>query len=257
MADLEYEPGFRVGGFLALSEDSIVEVTYSWFQSDTSNSVTTNPPNVIAPLTMFPGTFNAGFTAQEAAANYSIDFQLIDADYMVMGVCCPDFWVGYILGARYAELSQTFSANYPFAPPDGTTTVTSAVDFTGVGIRFGLIGERTLIPNTGFRAYGSGVLSALVGEFDARYLQVNQFNGTEANTGISEDRIVPTVDLELGVAWLGPNGNLRLSAGYMVSAWFNTVTMPKWIDSVQNSSQAPGSDVLTFDGLTARAQLAF
>ena len=257
VADLDYEPGFRAGVFFTLTEDSLIEVTYTRFESSASNTVTSTAPIVINPLVLFPGTFNAGFTAEQASANYEIDFQLIDADYMVMGHSCPHFWFGYLLGARYAELTQTFSATFPFAPPDGTTSVNTNVDFTGAGVRIGLIGERMLIPGTGFRVYGSGILSALVGEFDATYTQTNQFNGVEVSTSISEDRIVPIADLELGFAWLGPEGHLRLSAGYMVSAWFNSVTTPAWIDAVQNSSFSPSEEVLTFDGLTARAQLAF
>ncbi len=257
VADLGYEPGFRAGGFFTLTEDSLIELTYSWYESQTSNSVASTAPLVINPLTLFPGTFNAGFTAEQAVANYAIDFQFIDADYMVMGYCCPHFWFGYLLGARYADLTQTFSATYPFAPPDGTTSVNTNIDFTGAGIRLGLIGERALLPDIGFRAYGSGILNVLVGQFDASYTQANQFNGVEASTAISEDRIVPVVDLELGLAWLSPGGHLRLSAGYMISAWFNSVTMPVWIDAVQDRSFSPSDEVLTFDGLTARAQLAF
>ena len=257
VANIGYTPAFRGGAFFTIGDDALIELTYTRFESDATSSITSTAPIVINPLTLFPGTFNAGFTAEAASASYAIDYQLIDADYMVMGECCPDYWFGYLAGARYAELGQTFSATYPFAAPDGTTQLNTDINFSGAGLRLGLLGERTLFPNMGLRVYGSGVANLLVGKFDATYTQTNQFNGVEANTSISEDRIVPVLDLELGVAWLGPNGHFRISAGYLVSAWFNTVTTPSWIEGVQNRSFSPGDDVLTFDGLTARAQLAF
>ena len=257
IATIGYTPAFRAGGFFTIGEDALVELTYSHFDSNSTTTISATAPNVINPLTLFPGTFNAGFTAESATAEYGINFQFIDADYMVMACNCDQFWLGYLLGARYAELGQEFTATYPFAAPDGTTTLDTNIDFTGVGMRFGVLGERVLFQNTGFRFYGSGIANLLVGTFDATYTQTNQFNGVEAAVSISETRIVPVVDLELGLAWLGPKGHFRLSAGYMVSAWFNAVTTPEWIASVQNRTFSPGSDVLTFDGLTARAQLAF
>jgi hypothetical protein len=256
-ASIGYTPAFRAGGFFTIGDDALVELTYTHFDSQSTTNISTTAPNVINPLTLFPGTFNAGFTAEAATAEYGINFQLIDADYMVMACNCDQFWLGYLVGARYAELGQEFTATYPFAPPDGTTTLNTNIDFTGAGMRFGILGERVLFQNSGLRFYGTGVANLLVGKFDASYTQTNQFNGLEAAASISETRIVPVVDLELGIAWLGPKGHFRLSAGYMVSAWFNAVTTPEWIASVQNRTFSPGSDVLTFDGLTARAQLAF
>jgi hypothetical protein len=70
----------------------------------------------------------------------------------------------------------------------------------------------------------------------ASYTQVNQFNGVEADTSLNVDRIVPVLDLEAGLAWLGPGGHLRLSAGYLVGAWFNTLTTPDWVQAVQASN---------------------
>jgi hypothetical protein len=257
IADIGYTPAFRAGGFFTMGEDALVELTYSRFDASSTTNISTAAPNVINPLVLFPGTFNAGFTAEAASADYGINFQFIDADYMVMACNCEQYWLGYLLGARYAELGQNFTATFPFAPPDGTTTLNTDIDFTGVGMRVGITGERLLFPRGGLRLYGNAIANFLVGKFDASYTQRNQFNGLEASATLSEDRIVPVLDLELGIAWLGPKGHFRVSAGYMVSAWFNAVTTPDWIESVQNGSYSPGSSTLTFDGLTARAQLAF
>jgi hypothetical protein len=212
---------------------------------------------VLNPLVLFPGTFNSGFTAQQATANYNTNLQMIDIDYQVVAECCSMYWWGYSGGARYARLEQDFSATYPFAPPDGTTSLTTTSTFQGVGPRAGLEGERMVFPSIGLRAYGKTSASFLVGKFRPTYQQVNQFGGTEVDTGIKVDRIVPILDFELGLAWLSPREHVRISGGYLISAWFNTITTPGWIGAVQNGSFQPGSDTLTFDGLTARAEVRF
>lgn len=257
IADPGFNPGFRAGLYFGLGQDSRVIGTYTWYQSNTDTSLSVGPPGVINPLVMFPGTFNAGFTAQQASSTYTVNFQFIDIDYQVLADACPTYWWGYSLGARYARLEQDFSATYPFNPPDGTTTVDTVANFTGVGPKAGLEGERLLFPSCGLRAYGKGSASFAVGHFAASYEQNNQFNGTEAITNIRQDRIVPILDFELGLAWVSPGEHVRISGGYMVAAWFNSINTTGWIESVQNGSYQPAADTITFDGLTARGEVRF
>jgi len=257
VADPDYDPGFRAGAFFTMGPDARVSGTYTWFKSSTSDSASTDGANVLLPLVLFPGTFNAGSTAQSASTDYDVDFQLIDIDYEVIADRRDLFWIGYSLGARYGQLRQDFSATFPFEPPDGTTTLNTSAGFDGVGPRFGIHGERCLFAGSGLRAYGKGSAAFLVGEFRTTYLQQNEFGGTEANTSLSNDRIVPLLDLELGLAWLSRGQRFRLSGGYMVSAWFNSITSSAWISSVQNQTFDPGSETITFDGLVARAEVRF
>jgi hypothetical protein len=70
-----------------------------------------------------------------------------------------------------------------------------------------------------------------------------------------DDRIVPMLDYELGVAWTNPQGNLRLSAGYMMSHWFNIVSTPVFVEAVQSDSYVNVNDTISFDGLVGRAEL--
>jgi hypothetical protein len=257
VADPGFSPGFRAGAFFALGPESRVIGTYTWFRSSTDTTVETAAPNVLNPLVLFPGTFNAGFASQQATANYDINLQMIDIDYQTVAECCNMYWWGYSGGARYARLVQDFSATFPFAPPDGPTSLTTTSTFQGVGPRAGLEGERMIFPSIGLRAYGKTSASFLVGKFNSTYQQVNQFGGTEVNTSLKQDRIVPILDFELGLAWLSPRERVRISGGYLVSAWFNMITTPGWISAVQNGSFQPGSDTLTFDGLTARGEVRF
>jgi hypothetical protein len=253
----DYSPGFRVGGFFTMGPDARLSGTYTWFNSSSSNSVSTDGTNVLNPLVLFPGTFNAGSTAQTASASYDVDYQLIDIDYEVIAERCDHYWFGGSVGARYAQLEQTFNVTFPFDPPDGTTTLNTSANFHGVGPRAGLNGERCLFAGSGLRAYGKTSASFLVGHYSTSYQQTNEFAGTQANTSLAQDRIVPLLDLELGLAWLSQGQRIRLSGGYLISAWFNSVTNPGWIASVQNGTYNPSSETVTFDGLTARAEVRF
>ena len=178
----DFELAFRVGVTWALGIDSHFGAAYSWYEADETATAEAAGANVINPLAMFPGTFNAGFTAQEATANQAIEFQLADLDYHAIAHKCERYWYGYFAGVRYATLDQQFDVTYPFALPDGTTTVTTNVDFNGIGLRLGLEGERQFTPNYKLVVYGIGTVNLLAGEFDASYVQVNQFGGTEVST---------------------------------------------------------------------------
>lgn len=255
--DPGYSPGFRVGGFLAAGDCARLVGTYTWYDSTNDAAVAINAPNVINPLVLFPGTFNAGFTAQRASANYDINFQMIDLDYLFVAECANRYWYGYSAGARYAQLNQEFNATFNFAPPDGTTTLNTQVDFTGIGPKIATTGEWMFHEGGGFRLYGNAAASFLAGQFKNTYVQSNQFGGTEVNTSFTSNRIVPILDLELGLAWVSAQERVRLSAGYMVSAWFNSITSRGWIDAVQARTYNPGSETITFDGATARAEIRF
>ena len=110
---------------------------------------------------------------------------------------------------------------------------------------------------TGFFVYGSGVSNLMVGEFTADYLQNSSINDVEAQTSWQAGRIVPTLDLELGLGWVGPRRRLKFSGGYLVSTWFNVVKTEDWINAVQTSNYDDLSGIMTFDGLVARATWEF
>ena len=67
------------------------------------------------------------------------------------------------------------------------------------------------------------------------------------------------LDLEAGLGWQSFTGNLRLSMGYLVSGWYNTVQVNDFINSVQTNSFADPADnmqgLFTYDGLTAKVEV--
>jgi hypothetical protein len=101
----------------------------------------------------------------------------------------------------------------------------------------------------------------LAGHFSGSYSQHNIFAGNQASTQISEDRLVPQLEFELGVGWVSPKGRVRVSAGYYVGTWFNTITIPGLIQGVQNNNFTTNSnnfrDTLTFDGLVGHVEFRY
>lgn len=257
--DFDYEAGYRVGFNVAVDCCSSFTGTYTSLESSTETFVGIDAPFVIQPLVMFPGTFNAGFTAQQALANYSVDLRMGDLDFRSVWFSSCRHHVNWIAGARYARLDQSFQAVFPFAQPDGTTTVDTNIDFEGGGIRLGLEGERAVSAGRALRVYGKAVASVLAGDFRASYRQTNQFNGVEAFTDWRDSRIVPILESEVGVSWNSCTDRVRLSAGYYFAAWSNVVTTPEYINAVQGGNYVDvgqdAEDNVAFEGLVARLEI--
>lgn len=260
VVDFEYEPAFRVGFNLRLREDSSIGAQYTNFRGEAADSVTVTAPVVLRPLAIHPLTANTATDVLDASATTGIDYDFLDVDYRATVEGCESCEgkfadvVNYIIGARYARLDQDFGANYVTT---GVTSVATNVDFDGGGIRLGLEGERHAT-NTGLYVYGQGITNLIVGEFKANYRQVNNIaGGTQAVTSWRGGRVVPTLDLELGLGWIGPRRRLRVSGGYMVSTWFNVVKTEDFINAAQTHNFDDLSSILTFDGLVARAEWEF
>jgi hypothetical protein len=177
--------------------------SYTWYESHTgANIPAAAPGRIVRALTVFPGTKNVDFTDESTSASHDLDFQLADANYEALFINSDRRRIGLLAGAVYGQLQQDFSASYPFSPPEGTTSVVMHVDFHGAGIQVGLEGEQRIWRKLGFCVYGRGMSRFLCGQFRSSYLQTNEFNGVEVTTSIKDARIVPLLDLEIGVSWI-------------------------------------------------------
>jgi hypothetical protein len=185
---------------------------------------------------------------------------LIDLEYRRI---CADCWyrAAWVLGGRYAKLDQDFSARFiGFGALPSREDVLTNIDFSGAGIRIGLEGEFPSQRN-GFLVYAKGYSSFLAGEFKSSFRQTNNDAiaplGLIVNTSRKDDRIVPILDLEVGLGWRSAADRWRFSAGYLFSAWFNVVSNEELIRAVHTGRVSGVDDTLTFDGLVARAELRF
>ena len=253
VVDLDYEPSFRVGGAYAFDSCSSITVTYWYYHSAIVDGIVLPGGTGYARSeTTHPNTFDVFSDSLSAKANYDIDFQIADATYKAILCRGCDYSLNYHIGLRYAHLDQQFHGEYFI---NGSTTVDTEVDFDGLGPRIGLEGERLL--KRGFLVYGQGFASLLAGQFRASYAQQNVLVGSQANAGLDEDRLVPHLEMELGVGWQNQCGSVRLRAGYYVGVWRNTVTTPAWINGVQENNLAGVGETLAFDGLTTRVEYQF
>gem|GEM_PF-976426 len=253
VADPEYDSGLRFVWTHAIDRDSSFVVGFSHFESSTSDSLgLQGGSGFVRADVVHPNTVNVAADSLNALATYDIDFQFIDAAYRHILYGGSDYAINYFFGFRYGTLDQDFQGNFTIT---GRTTVNSEVDFHGFGPRLGLEGERNL--GKGMLIYSRGAANFLAGEFHGDYLQTNIAAGSQARLSYDDDRIVSLLELELGVGWENCCGNFRVTAGYYIGAWFNSLTTAGFINGVQNNNFTDVDETLSFDGLTARAEYRY
>ncbi|MFO0870615.1 MAG: Lpg1974 family pore-forming outer membrane protein [Pirellulales bacterium] len=258
VVDHDFQPGFFVGFGMTLDECSSIGVNYMQFESSTNSAIAINPaiqqPYVINSLVVHPGTLNVNETGLNAAAQYDIRFNIADIEYrgLINGDCYSKF--NYLVGVRIAQAEQQFTSSYSTLN-NNNHVVTTDIDFYGAGLKFGLEYER--IGRRGFMVYGRTNVSFVPGEFQADYDQVSVNAGPLVDTGWKAGRLVTMADVEIGAGWTNACGTLRLTAGYNIQAWFNTVQTDEWIRGVQTNNFVDMSSMQSFDGLMARLEARF
>ena len=257
IVDPGYEPGMRFGVSRSLGEWGEVEATYTRFESNAIDAISTSANNgtYIQSNVTHPAVNAGSGNPTAATAGYDIDFDLVDVDVKRSAGDMSGFAAKWLAGVRYGHLNQDFNSALVNV---GNTTVSTDVEFEGVGLRLGLEGERQNC--SGILIYGRGIVNMMFGEFKGSYLQ-QDFAGVTAMTTYTDDRIVPVGELELGVGWTSPSGRITVRCGYYVAGWFNSLTTPGFIRAVQtgnfSSSADELNDTLMFDGLVVRTGLAF
>lgn len=251
----DLEAGFRVGFALPLSECASLVASYTWYQSDTRDAITAAPGTVLGSRVTHPNVANTGSSANSASAKFDLDFQFVDLDYhrQLAGDC--NWAVNYTAGLRYARLVQEFEAQQLTGVGTGLATVTTDIDFDGLGIRLGLDGERHSSV-TGLFIYGNGFANVLAGEYQARYLQTHQLDPT-ANIGVQQGdyRLSTVLQTELGVGWQSCAGRVRGTIGYQGIGWHNALLTGAFIDNLGNMQLTETNDnFLTFNGAVARIE---
>jgi len=253
LVDPDYEPTFRVGVERYLDGCSSVGVSYPQLLSTSDDSISVDAPYVLRSMVIHPSSLNAAADWLSARANYDLSYKLADLDYRHVFICGPTHRVNYVAGIRYANLEQQFRSTFTILTDE---MVNTSVNFDGGGIRVGLEGER-VAGCTGFLGYARAMASFVAGEFRGNYFQGSDTDPLIANTFWKAGRIVPILDLELGVGWASCSGRFRVTGGYMVSAWYNTVTTTDWIGAVQHNDFSGLHDTMTFDGLVVRTELRY
>ena len=256
--DPNYQPGFRAGVNMALSACSSIGVSYSFFESNSLDTVAqpviTGGGGTVGSFVHHPGASITG-SVGPVNAEYGIDFQTGEAFYRRVWRGGERYAINWLVGGRYGNLDQDFIQTGVFGGSLGGQIDTSTeINFDGGGLLFGLDGERRL-GCSGFSIYAKTSIAPMRGSFQADYRMLNTTTSVLlAESRWKDDRTVALLDYEAGLAWTGPCGNWRFAAGYLGSHWFNTLTTAEFIQAVQANSYTAAGDTLSFDGLTARVE---
>jgi Legionella pneumophila major outer membrane protein precursor len=258
VVDPDYQPGFRFGFTRTCSECSLVAVTYSQLDADANDTLVLPGGALGTPLArslVSPLPIDSAVDTLDAEAHLFVQFKTLDVDYKSLIAYCDDYRVAFVVGARYAKLNQEFDAIFE---TNGFDTVATDVDFEGGGIKLGLEAERYGRNRQCF-VYGKGDVALLGGESRATYFGSNDADAVLVDTSWKAGRMVTVTDLEAGFGWQNYCGNLRLSAGYSFSTWYNITRTNEWINAVQKNNFSDESDNLfgfmSFDGITARVEV--
>lgn len=265
--DADFAAGYRVGGDVMLNPVLSLGFSYTKFHSDDDERVTTRSPFVLRSIVSHPGTRTTSRDFLEGRAEQDIRFDLIDIILTREWLASDNHLVAWQLGPRFGSLDQDFQSTMTSSTL--IETVRTEVDFDGGGLAFGLVGVRRIMgiggcscdqcaKHRGWSLYGKALASVLGGKMHTAYTQSDNFTRDAiVRTGWEDDRLVPTLDVEFGLNWISPSDRLRLSAGYLFSAWYGIVTTDEFIDGVRRNSSLSISDTMTFDGLTASAEWRF
>lgn len=251
--NMEYDSGFKLGANRFLDATSALGFEYTFYETAASDAISVDNPLAIRPLVIHPSTVNAATDALAASGSASIDLQMIDLNFRGLVSRTDANSMAVLAGLRYAKLEQNFVGNFQGT---GRTMVGADIDFDGIGARLGLEYDRR-IPQTGVFFYGNAIGNLLVGQFDAAYAQSDQAATRVVQNSWSADRLVPVLEMEMGLGWASPQGRCKISGGYLFQSWFNTVQADEYIYAVQQNNFLDLHDTLTFDGFTARIDFRF
>jgi hypothetical protein len=251
-----YTSGFRGGAGVAVCDNSWIVGTVTYLRTGNNSDAIAPAGLVLRSLLAFPNTLNAAGDSLTAHAEYHTTLVMADIDYKTAFVTTDNLLLSWFAGGRYVHLDQHLNALYQIT---GETTVESRVNFDGGGPRAGLNGQYRIAG--GFYGYGVGAVNLIAGKFSGQAVQNNIFAGQQGQTAVNENRVVPILELELGFGWMSANGRVRVSGGYYVSSWYNTMTVPTLQAGIQGTNFTTNSnnlrDNIVFDGLVGRLEIRY
>jgi hypothetical protein len=253
IVDPDYTPSWRGG--LTWAMTNCTSITAQYMQLNTSTYARNDldaTGNQILSLLTHPSASTVGQGGVFSDARYDVDVRAFDIDYRQLLFYDCGQLNNFLVGVRYAHLNQELYSNLPI---NGNETVDTDIDFEGIGLRAGYEMER--VTCHGLLGYAKLHGSLLAGDWKADYDQGSNFDASEVDTFWRGGRLVPVVDLEVGVGWTSKRGFWRAQMGYVYSAWFNAVKTDEWIKAVQSNNFVDMSDQITFDGLVCRIETRF
>ncbi|MDE0863361.1 MAG: Lpg1974 family pore-forming outer membrane protein [Rubripirellula sp.] len=254
--NIDSSAGGRFGFSISASQCSSLEVIYTGWQGDTSDSITANGTNVLNSQVIQPSSLTTGAASSVSSADFDMDFQTVDLAYRRIWRANDNYAINWSGGFRYGNMSQDLTARQNISVASGLVTVDTDVDFEGFGLALGLDAERRSC-RTGMMCYSKALSSFLAGDWKGRYRQTEQFSSGVIANDYEDYRVTPVMELELGIGWRSSCGRCRASIGYITTAWYNAVSTREYIDAVRSSHYVNVDETITFSGLTAGLEANF
>lgn len=255
--------GFRVmaGVTIAESDNVDINVSYTWLARTTSNNNQTGLQNTYATINTDPvGSNGAPVQVASATGTWKADYNLFDLEIGRLSTFAKDslnlrpFW-----GLRGTWQTQEYNVIYSqFANNADLATYFAKQKTGGVGVRTGFNYIWNLFANEGYKG-GFAIVgtSSIAGVYGSTSILQQSTETTSGNTAFytnvkdSMQRIIPVIDLSLGLSWnvmFGGDADdeyaLEFHAKWDTQSW---IGMGKQFAGTLNDR---GSQNLTLQGLT-------
>lgn len=208
--------------------------------------------NVVGSVTIIdPSDVRVGTTINGGdliETTSTVDLNVYDIMYVKSLVDCDDWLLQIDVGARIADVDQTYeSAITLMGAPFSTGTFLA--DYLGAGPRVGMLGQRRVGERLTFTASAHG--SLLLGDYNVA--SIVDFGGGAfvANTSHTQRRTIPVLETELGASWAATD-SLVISTGWLLHAWNDLGVSGGTFGGIFNG--ADDANNMSFDGLFLRAE---
>jgi Legionella pneumophila major outer membrane protein precursor len=266
--DFQYSSSFRVfAGYCFEGTDTELRFTYTRMTGHTEEDAgnfaaghfAVDPFGDIAgtAVVVDPNSFRQGQTivgGDHIAATADVAVNIFDLDLIK-----PILWVcggcefRYSAGVRFAQVSQDYQSVINENGSYFSGGVYTA-QFNGAGPRLGFQAERYFGRCRQFSVFANAAGSLLVGEYDARFVQVTPQFGFNASQETDTIRVLPVAEAEIGTAW-SPTPWLKLSCGWLFQTWFDLGASGGSFGGFYNVTD--NSNIMAFEGAFARTQITF
>lgn len=249
--NFDFQAGVRYGIWRSWSPGmSWIGLTGAHFNADSSEQGIPSAQQIFQPILLVspnPLSCPAG-SATFAIGQGEVEFNTYDLDYKQLLFGTDSLDITGIVGLRIADMDQSIRVTYD------EDTVRSAADIRGAGLRFGVAAERHV---NNWHFFGSSNLSILNVDMDELYTQTSVTDGVVVDFEQDIDRLIPIMDLQVGVSY-DVCRNISMALGYQYSVWWNVVTVPSLINSLQAGDfSGETEEDITFDGFFARVEVRF
>jgi hypothetical protein len=247
----DWSSAFRAGGGVRLPDNGWeVSAFYTYLHNARNSAVTASAGETLFATMTHPGTVSQVDTAQ---ATNSLNYNVVDVELGRTLHPCETVAVRIFGGPRFAQIDQAVAATYDGGDAN-LDVVTTTLHFTGGGLSVGAEGNLDLY--CGWGVFARGRFSMMLGQYRTSLVETDNAGATTI-TNVSEnfDKVVPVLELGMGVSW--QYGSLRLTAGYEMINWSNLVDVPDFVDDFNLGKLGRRVSDFSLDGLVVRAELSF